>query len=185
MILLWQLLQSDLDWFPKWSSLKPWKGHLGVQTRSLGRSWWVFLICVCLFPLCFHYVYLVSHPLALAYLLDSANSEGWDSWSPRYVSTHGPRNHYQKINCTILEFFGLDKASLNGCSLVITLRPYQAVGVLCFLPIQRDQEIQLLEFSMWCLERGDMSPNRNPQRNFTSMYFFDIYISLGYIMRTL
>lgn len=72
------------------------------------------LICVCLFPLCFHYVYLVSHPLALAYLLDSANSEGCDSWNPRYVSTHGPRNHYQKINCTVLEFFGLDKASLNG-----------------------------------------------------------------------
>ena len=26
-------------WFPKWRSLKPWKGHLWVQTRSLWRTW--------------------------------------------------------------------------------------------------------------------------------------------------
>ena len=25
--------------FPKWRSLKPWKGHLWIQTRSLWRTW--------------------------------------------------------------------------------------------------------------------------------------------------
>lgn len=93
--------------FPKWSSLKPWKGHLGVRTRSLGRSWWVFLICVCLFPLCFHYDYFVWFliPLVtLAYLLDSANSEGWDSWNPMICVDPWPKQslpenqlHYFKI----------------------------------------------------------------------------------------
>ncbi len=26
-------------WFPKWRSLKPWKGHLKHPKRSLGRTW--------------------------------------------------------------------------------------------------------------------------------------------------
>ena len=32
-------------WFPKWRSLKPWKGHLWVQTRSLEepRAWNLYI----------------------------------------------------------------------------------------------------------------------------------------------
>ena len=38
-LVTYQLLQSDLDWFPKWRSrFQPWKGRLWVQTRSLWRT---------------------------------------------------------------------------------------------------------------------------------------------------
>ncbi len=32
-------------WFPKWRSLRPWKGHLKHPKRSLGRTWYIcFLV---------------------------------------------------------------------------------------------------------------------------------------------